>query len=103
MSVSGGSGKSPTNQEGVEYGQVDVGTTATSLFGIGNKTDSIVVRSLPGNGDITYIGWDSDVDSGSGFPLEAGDSLSVEIDVSSQEVYAIANSGTQTLAILSME
>lgn len=60
------------------------------------RTGSVIIHaydgdeSNTGNQGVVYVGFDSDVDDSSGFPLEPGDSLSIDIQNRSQGIWAYA-------------
>ena len=93
----------PANTDGVEYGQVDIGTTPEVPFSESQETAFILARSDPNNGDDIFWGWDDSVDSNSGIVLQAGEDLSMGLNVEDQSIYFVSSSGTQTLHIASMK
>ncbi len=78
--------------------QVTVGTSATQLIADSTPLKSIVfVKADPANAGIVYVG-KAGVTTGSGFPLEKGEVLPIEIDDLSK-VWAIASVAAQKLAV----
>lgn len=61
----------------------------------------VIVKALPGNTATVYVGGDATVTSSTGFPLAAGDAITLPVDDPSR-VYAVAASGTQALAWISV-
>lgn len=58
----------------------------------------LAVKALSGNTQTVYIGG-SDVSTSLGYPLAAGESIAIAVDDPSR-VWAVATSGTQTVAIV---
>jgi len=60
------------------------------------KTGSVLINSYTGDDDnegnegVIYIGFDEDVDDESGFPLEPGQSIGLDIQNRSQGIWAYA-------------
>lgn len=79
--------------------RVDVGTTAVKVVAAthGRASGSGALLQNAGSADID-LGGDG-VTAGAGFPLGAGESVSVELEPG-ESLYAIVASGTESLAIL---
>ncbi len=78
-------------------GAVTVGTTAVQV-----RTDSVrtrhgvVLRAAPSNSGIVYVGFVAGVTVDNGFPLLAGESLSLEV-ADLNQVYVIASVAAQSV------
>lgn len=80
--------------------QVTVATTATQLDAApisGRKTISIKLKASATQK--VYIGYDNSVTISNGYELSAGDAVDIEID-GTQQVWAIADTSSQTVCIL---
>lgn len=81
--------------DGVGYDKVVISDTSTpiELVGPAEGAGSVVVRSWQsgGNSGTIYVGWDNQVDSSTGFPLEDGDSITLEISTESQSIWIIGD------------
>lgn len=64
--------------------------TAVSVMPIGEQTGSIIMKTEENNQGRIFIGWDTEVDNTDGFPLSPGNSITIAIDNSSQNVYCVA-------------
>lgn len=85
----------------ISTAQVAVTTAAAALASPSDSnraSGGIVIKSVAANGAIVYIGHVG-VTTSNGFPLDPGSSISVPVDDPSK-IYAVAASGTQTVAIL---
>lgn len=69
-----------------------------SAQGTGRAGSGVLVKALVANAAIVYVG-DSTVTTSTGFPLSAGDTLSLPIDDASK-LWAISASVTPTLAFI---
>lgn len=59
---------------------------------------AIVFKANPGNSGVIYLGKDSTVTTATGFPLAAGDVLTLDVD-NANRVWAIASDAGQDLAV----
>lgn len=104
---------SPT--EGKEYGSVMVGEgEAVRLIPPDVKTGAVIIKVYSAGPDEDdpefdpdetyniYFGWDDQVDESNGMPLEEGESLSIEIDNSSQGVWAYGTEDTDEVRIMAI-
>ncbi len=66
--------------------------------GTGRAGTGVIFKALAGNGQTIFLG-DSTVTTSTGFPLAAGDTVSLNVDDPSK-VWAVATSGTQTLCLI---
>lgn len=71
------------------------GVKLLSAAGDASYQQSAVIK-VPTGGTTIYVG-DSDVDTTNGFPVAAGESLSV--DLVGSEVYAVVTTGTQAVNV----
>lgn len=70
-----------------------------SAAGVGRASGGVLVRALTANTQPCWVGSSSGVTTGNGYPLYPGDAVALNVDDPSR-VWAIATSGTQTLAYL---
>jgi len=97
----GGEGLNQPATSGEGYGQTDVGSgDAVLAIPAGVESGSYVVRALESNSGPLWFGWDEDVDDSTGFPLYPSNSLSADIDNSSQPLYVYSAAGGDTLAYI---
>lgn len=101
---SSGDGKDIPSTEGVEYeaGTVTNGEDPETVFSEVDSTDAVIVVADPGNGDNIYFGWDDQVDETTGVPLQAGQSVSFDLDVTEQNIYVMTDTGTQAYRYASL-
>ena len=83
---------------GIKYGAKSVTTAASALVTTGKKSDcrapnGILVKVVSTAAGICYVGGDASVTSATGFPLSAGESLTVPIDDPAR-IFVIASAGT---------
>lgn len=65
---------------GFIHGQKTVATAGIhGVLGAGNLKAGLHVKALPGNDDVIYIGLDG-VTSATGYPLEPGEEIYIEVD-----------------------
>ena len=97
-------GKSVSATAGVAYGREVIESTSSAerIFDLGLETRSVLIQANPGNSDNIFLGWDGDVDSNSGIILEPGDTITIDIDLNVQNVWAIAASSNDDLRFLAM-
>jgi len=74
------------------HGQTNVATagTAVKLIATDDATKSITIKALVANTNSIYVG-DSGVDSTNGYILDAGDTMSMDLDNESDNVYIDAD------------
>lgn len=71
-------------------------TTPENLTGVGGNNSVIRVKSLKTNTGIIYVG-DSTVSTGTGYPLDPGESLELEMQ-SMRKVYFLATVDEEKIA-----
>lgn len=82
----------------VSFNQQTVGTTAVQVpTSLGASLRSLSLKSLSANTASIYIGTSSAVTASNGWPLDAGDSIDLEID-NTTNIYAIAGAAGQRIA-----
>lgn len=74
-----------------------------SVFDLETQSGSIIVRAHPDNDGIVYLGWDEEVTTENGFPLEAGDAITVDINVGSQGLFGVADTDGDELRYMAVE
>lgn len=99
------SGPAPpaTDSAGYDVTSFSAANDPTEIITSGTVTGSVVLRAIPGNGGIVYIGFNSNVTTSNGFPLEAGDSLSLDIDIDKQPLWGTADTGGDEIRWLALE
>ena len=88
------SGGSPAQiTVGVEYGTVilDNANEPKPIFGTGVSTRYASIKASADNSDQVFLGWDSDVEFGDGIELSPTESFSLPLDVTQQQVWAVAD------------
>jgi len=84
--------------EGKGYGTKIVSvSTAEPVITVGDKTGSIALRASPNNSGTVYIGWNGSVTSANGFPLEKGDSISLDLNADTQNIYVIGTAASDEI------
>lgn len=101
MSV-GGEGRTQPATEGPAFGVRDfTGTTDPEpIFPVGTVTGSVLVQANPNNGDNIFIGWDDTVDATNGIIMEPGDTITIDIDTSDQNLFAVPANAADELRFL---
>lgn len=61
---------------------------------------SISIKCVASGSALVYIGHNSSVNSGNGYPLSDGQSIDIELDDTFQDIYGIASTGTQAVAVM---
>lgn len=61
------------------------------VFDLNDETQLVIVVADPGNTGIIYIGFDDNLTTNNGLPLESGGSTVLPIDVSQLGVFALAD------------
>ena len=86
------SGKGIVSNKAAGYGAVVLETagTAEAIMPPDMETDSWAIKTDMGNTGVIYVGWDRDVTVDSGFPLTAGEGISISINNRQQQVYAVS-------------
>lgn len=77
---------------------VTVADTATALNAVDSTSPLSLIVSVPSGGVTVYVGA-SDVTTTDGFPVAAGESLSVDLQ-SGEVLYGIVATGTQAANVL---
>ena len=93
------SSSSDVSNEGAGNDKLDFSSTGSPkrVVPIGTETESVAVIANPNNTGIIFIGFNEDVTSSDGFPLEAGVSLSLDLDVNQDDLHAVADSSGDSL------
>lgn len=89
---SSSTGGNETATSGPTYGDTTPSSAndATLVFPLGTETESVAIIAHPDNSDKMFIGFDDNLDTSNGFPLESGASLTIDLDVAQQGIYAVA-------------
>lgn len=97
----GGEGRSTPATEGETHDVVTI-TSANDpvrILSPAVETGSYALRAWNTTQPV-FIGWDEDVGTDDGFPLEAGDVISFEMDNSEQQIWAVsAEAGAEVRVI----
>jgi len=90
--TAGSSTQTRPGTRGEDYGRevFENAGEAERVFAIETETTSVFIQAHPDNNDNIFIGWDDNVDSNTGVILEAGAGLSFPVDVSVQNLWAVA-------------
>lgn len=82
---------SQPSTEGTGYGStvLDSANTPKRIFEVGQQSGSIIMRADLSNSNPIFLGFDDNVTVNNGFPLEAGDSISIDLDVRSQDIFFV--------------
>jgi len=102
MSI-GGNSKSVPATEGVEFGSDTISASSGSkpIFGGNLESRSIIILADLDNDNPVFLGWDDGVSPSNGIKLSPGASLSIDLDVSEQNVFIATGSGTQAFSFAS--
>lgn len=98
-------GKTPPATKGTGYG-VTILANAGEVYEaipLDVESNTWAIRANPNNSGIIYFGWDDNVSTGNGFPLQAGDNLSISLDNQEQQVYASAASAGDELRYIAVK
>lgn len=63
-------------------------------------TGSVAIRFWDGDAIAVFIGWSEDVTQVNGFPMEQGEFLTLDIDTSAQQIYALAVGGEADMRVI---
>lgn len=100
----GGEGKSVPATEGTIAKSVALSSANTPVEIISSSADTRFIGiKAHSNTGVIFIGWSASVDVNSGFPLEDGQSISFDLDVKEQPVYAVADTAGDTVRIIGLE
>lgn len=104
VGLGGGSGN-PVATEGTSYGEklFDGSSDPEIVIPIGDESSSWIIKALSSNTGDVYVGWDDDVDSSNGFPLASGEAVSVDLDNSNQNVWAVSDNSNEGVRFLAVE
>lgn len=107
MSAQGGAstaGASTPSNEGTNGVEVLESTTdAERILDVGIETTSVSIRAPSDNAGDVFLGFDEDVDSSDGYPLEPGDAISLDIDISNAPMFAIPNNANDEVRFLAID
>lgn len=86
-------GQEPAANEGAGYDReiLDVAGSPERITPIGEETSSIAIKAGLSNSGTIYVGWNENVDSGDGFPLDTGEGITLDLDIKEQGVYVVAD------------
>lgn len=87
-----------TNGEGYNQESLETAGEAELVVSAGLETRSVIIIAHPGNSGNIYLGWDDDVSSTTGFPLEAGVGIAVDLDANEQAIWFDADNASDTVA-----
>lgn len=99
MAPMGITGLDQPSTQGVDFDNFALDTTAQEIVFSGDS-GSVIIIAHPNNAGLAFIGWDDTVDSGNGFPLEAGSAISFDLDVGQQSIFAMANNSGDRLRFM---
>lgn len=102
--MTGGSGLKVVSADGRYYGAVTIASNNSTARVLSSdvETGSVAVRAPETNDEPVYIGFDDDADSNSGFPLYAGDVVSLDINSSYQGLWVYAEFSGQEIRVMAL-
>lgn len=96
-SFSSGGTASPSTGGNFDSTTLDSTSDPTRVFPVDRETTSIIIQNHPDNSGRIFVGFDDTVDSSTGFVLETGDTFTIDIDVSEQQVFAVPNNANDEI------
>lgn len=98
-------GREPPSNKAAGYDskQLTDTSSADNVIPVNTETSSVIIRARPNNSGIVYIGFDDSVDTSTGFPLEASDTLIMEVDNVEVTIFAIPDTANDELRWLALE
>lgn len=94
----------PSPNVGTSYGAIGLETGDPEIvIPIDVESSSWVIKAPPANNDLVYIGWDDNLTTSNGFPLDAAEALSVDMNNQQQPLYGVAAQGGDELRYLTVE
>lgn len=87
--------------EGVEYGEVILPETdnPVEINPEGEDTGGIAIRAWNNNG-VVYVGFDDEVDSSTGFPLQDGESLGADLNLEAADLFLLPEVAGDSVRVL---
>jgi hypothetical protein len=82
-----------TPNAAIQYAAYSIGTTAAPLIGAGGSINFRAIKNLKANTTTLYIG-DANVTTANGFPLEPGESLTLDVKNTSAAIYGVSTAAT---------
>lgn len=98
-------GRNPAANTGAGYDRT-LFTTANDperIIGVGIETSSVLLRTNPDNNGVIYVGFDDDVTTSNGFPMEPGDAITISIDVAEEGIWAVADTQNDDIRWIATE
>lgn len=96
----GGSDNPSTRGTHYDSNQIQSANEPQRVIPEGIETGSYAVYAVTVSGDYIYLGWDEDVTTSDGFPLQEDRSFTVDLSNESQPLYMVsANSGDEVRVI----
>lgn len=93
------SGGTSSPSTGGNFDSTTLGSASdpTRVFPVDRETTSIIIQNHPDNTGRIFVGFDDSVDSSTGFLLAAGDTFTIDIDVSEQPIFAVPNNANDEI------
>lgn len=99
------SGQEPPSNRGAGYDRVLFTNTnePERLISAATETSSVLLRTNPDNNGVIYVGFDDDVTTQTGFPMEPGDAITISIDVAEEGIWGVADTQNDDLRWIATE
>lgn len=97
MSISTEGLEQPSTQ-GEDYNStaLDSANSPERIFPVGLESGSVIIIAHPDNSGRVHLGFDTDLTTNNGLTMEAGSSISMDINVSQQNIFFVgANAGDE--------
>lgn len=87
----GSTGQAKPATKGESYGRQVFEDTNNpeSIFALGTDSLSVFIQAHPDNSGRIFLGFDDAVDSNTGIVLEAGDTISISLDLDEQNLWGL--------------
>lgn len=98
----GSTGQPKPATEGLDYGRqvFETANSAERIFSLNLKSATILIRAHHDNSDDIFLGWDGDVTTTNGTPLEPGDTFTADLDVDKQNIWGVAETANDEVRFL---
>lgn len=104
MGSSDTTGETLVPNEGGPYGRTTAeGSDPEIILPVGQETSTVAIIAEDSNAGKVYLGWDTDLTTSNGFPLAAGQSISIDFDNTDQPLYVVSDNVGDSVRFLSLE
>lgn len=84
------------------YGSISVGTGVVQVTNSTERLErGLLVKSITSEGGTVYLGYDSSVSTGNGYPLSSGDQIVFPL-IDPALLYAVANTGNNDIRFVGL-